>query len=75
MDTERARSAAERLKAETVYMGDLLCLDITAPQHVEVRVDHARQRLWVNIGGLCVLRCCRIGRLDLALDSPWPPAA
>jgi len=37
------------------------CLDLTAPLHgVEVIVDEANHRVWVNVDGICLLRICRI---------------
>ena len=38
-------------------------LDITAPEHVEIKTDQTGKILWVNIMGVCVLRCCAIQHL------------
>lgn len=34
--------------------------DITAPQVVQVQIDHNRGVVWVNVDGICVFRACRI---------------
>jgi len=39
--------------------------DITAPEYVSVRLSYDRKRLWVNVDGECVLRCCRIKNLSV----------
>lgn len=38
-------------------------IDITGPQVVEVQVSHDCRKLWVNVNGKCVLRCCQIENL------------
>lgn len=38
---------------------ELKCLDITAPQMVEVEIDHARNVLYVHVDGITRLRVCR----------------
>lgn len=35
-------------------------LDITAPDHVQVLSSIKQGVVWVNVNGVCVLRCCRI---------------
>lgn len=35
-------------------------VDVTAPEHVEVRIRGDKKVVWVNIDGVCVLRVCRI---------------
>lgn len=40
-------------------------IDITAPQVVEVQVSHDRRKLWLNINGKCVIRCCQIENLHV----------
>lgn len=40
-------------------------VDITSPDLVEVLADPARGIVWVNVNGVCVLRCCRIKQLEL----------
>lgn len=38
-------------------------IDIEAPTVLEIQVSHDRRRVWVNINGKCVLRCCQIENL------------
>jgi len=38
-------------------------IDITSPELVEATFDIKKGVLWVNVNGLCVLRCCRIKEL------------
>ena len=38
-------------------------LDVTAPAAVEVTVSAQRDRVWVNVNGICLFRACRIGTL------------
>lgn len=48
-------------------------LDITNPQsdiEIELRAD--RQVLWVNVGGICRLRICRIGDHRIHITGPAP---
>lgn len=40
-------------------------IDITAPEVVEITTDIKRGVVWVNVNGVCVLRCCRIRDLTL----------
>jgi hypothetical protein len=40
--------------------------DITAPGLVQVNISADRKILWVNIDGVCVLRACRISKLELS---------
>jgi hypothetical protein len=40
-------------------------LDITGPEEVEIMIKEDGKVLWVNVGGLCVLRICKIGKLTL----------
>ena len=40
-------------------------VDITAPRGVEVAYSADRKVLWVNVDGICVLRCCRIEDLKV----------
>jgi hypothetical protein len=40
-------------------------VDITAPELVEILTDVRQGVIWVNVNGVCVLRCCRIKQLDL----------
>lgn len=39
--------------------------DITAPQEVEVSIKHDSKVIWVNVDGVCRLRCCAIGNLTV----------
>lgn len=47
-------------------------IDIEAPKVVEVQVSHDNRRLWVNINGRCVLRCCKIENLVVEDIDPKP---
>lgn len=48
-------------------------MDITAPKCVEVQTSHNRKVLWVNVDGVCRLRCCSIGEFFTNLSSqPLP---
>ena len=40
-------------------------LDVTAPSHIEVEWDPERKVLYVHIGGVTVLRCCRVENFQL----------
>jgi hypothetical protein len=40
-------------------------IDITAPSDVEVKIRGDGKVVWVNIDGICKLRACRIGKLEL----------
>ena len=42
-------------------------VDITGPQH-EVEVLYRDGVLWVNIDGVCRLRCCQMGKAALVFD-------
>jgi len=39
-------------------------LDVTEPNHVAIEVT-ADGRVWVNVEGVCVLRCCRSKQIIL----------
>jgi len=48
-------------------------MDITNPQaNIEVQLSDNRQVLWVNIGGICRLRICRIGDHRIHFVGPAP---
>ena len=52
--------------------------DITAPKNVTVQLSHDHRRLWVNVDGQCVLRCCQIEHLvldDMDLKAVLPDDA
>jgi len=40
-------------------------VDITGAAHVDVCMSKDRSTLWVNVDGVCVLRVCRITKMDL----------
>lgn len=40
-------------------------LDITMPDHLEIKIDKRRHVVWINIDGVCVLRACRIGKIEI----------
>lgn len=41
-------------------------LDITGPKEVEIRIDHTRHVVWININGaVCALRACNIETIKL----------
>ena len=42
-------------------------VDVTGPQH-EVEVLYRDGVLWVNIDGVCRLRCCQMGKAALVFD-------
>ena len=44
--------------------------DITAPEHVEVRIRGDGKVLWVNVDGVCALRVCNMSELVLH-DGRW----
>lgn len=53
--------------------------DISGPLVVEVDMTHDAKTLWVNVNGVCVLRCCQIGhvvigpRAGTRFDTPSEP--
>ena len=40
-------------------------VDITNPEHVGVLIDRNRGVIWVNVNGVCVVRCCAINMLTV----------
>lgn len=42
-------------------------LDITAVESVQIEVKDDNSVLWINVDGICVLRICRITRLELPI--------
>ena len=46
--------------------------DVTAPQHVEIKVRADGQVVWVNINGVCALRACQIQELVINDESKNP---
>jgi len=47
-----------------VYNGKMT--DITAPEAVEIQIREDGKTIWVNVDGMCILRCCKIKNLELA---------
>ena len=43
-------------------------LDISEPEHVEVRIDYEGAILWINVDGKCALRISRIPEIILLDD-------
>lgn len=48
---------------KTSYDPILGALDITEPLFVEILVREDRKVIWVNVEGVCLLRCCGIHQL------------
>ena len=48
---------------------DPIQLDIAAPALVEVSVSNEGKVLHVNVNGQCVLRCCRIGLIEVDVEG------
>lgn len=41
-------------------------LDITGAENVQVQITRSKDRVWVNVDGVCRLRICRItGTVDV----------
>lgn len=40
-------------------------LDVTAPNAVQIQLDMKRGVVWVNVDGICLLRCCRVTQIEL----------
>lgn len=40
-------------------------IDVADAEYVEVLVNTARNILWVNVNGVCLLRICRIKNLTI----------
>ena len=51
----------------TTELADAM-VDITNPVGVDVLVSSDRKRIWVNVNGICVLRCCQIQNLHVEED-------
>lgn len=43
-------------------------IEITAPEHVEVAISGDGKTLWINVDGICKLRCCQIDQSISILD-------
>lgn len=52
-----------KIKKYSYYDGQML--DITAPKLVQVQVSN-NGRLWVNVDGVCRLRVCKAGDIEVA---------
>jgi hypothetical protein len=48
---------------EVIDLSTLEMMDITAPSSVEIKIRSDGKVVWVNVNGICKLRCCRIGKL------------
>ncbi len=57
-----------KTKAEAPQVVLKEMLDITAPEDVEVLISRNGYRVWVNVDGICRLRCCRVKRLHVGGD-------
>lgn len=44
---------------------DFLQVDLTAPELVEVELNHDGTVLWVNVDGICRLRICRFKKIRI----------
>jgi hypothetical protein len=40
-------------------------LDMTAPEVVQIQVDASGETVWINVDGVCRLRCCRVGQIEI----------
>ena len=45
-------------------------IDLTAPKYVEVVIDKPGKIVWVNVDGICRLRCCQVDEIHLTDDRP-----
>lgn len=43
--------------------------DITAPKAVQIQVREDGKVIWVNVDGVCMLRCCQIEHLSLDIPQ------
>jgi len=39
--------------------------DITAPEDVQIQIHEDGKVIWVNVNGICALRCCQIENLQV----------
>ncbi len=51
------RQVTESTLGETV--------DVTAPKIVQIQIRNDGKVVWINVDGLCVLRCCQIGEIHI----------
>lgn len=40
-------------------------VDVTAPGCVQVQISKDGRTLWINVDGVCRLRCCRVAALEV----------
>jgi hypothetical protein len=52
------------MKAEEIYKQGKT-VDITGAEVVEVLIRNDGSVVWVNIDGICILRVCRVKKLEL----------
>ena len=45
-------------------------VDVTSPRFVEVETSRDGKTLWVNVDGVCLLRCCQISILRFKDTRP-----
>ena len=50
---------------EMIPLESLEMTDITNPDHVEIQIRHDGRVVWVNVNGICRLRCCMVENLEL----------
>lgn len=53
----------------------LTMMDITHPEGVQVQLRDDNKVLWVNVNGICRLRCCEIQHLDIDIPIRLLPDA
>lgn len=56
---------------ETLHLLAAAAVDITAPEHVEIRAEKRANGhvLWINVNGICSLRVCRIANLTVKVSE------
>jgi len=57
--------SAEKMGIETLQQLNDSAVDIASPEGVEVLIRADQKVLWVNVNGVCVLRCCKIKNLEV----------
>ena len=40
-------------------------VDITAPEQVQIQIRNDGKVVWVNVDGICRLRCCQVGEMEI----------
>lgn len=70
---EYIEAGMEPIAKVVTYDGSQPMLDITEPTvPVEIQIRNDGRVLWINMGGRCVVRICRIGELvvtDARMES------